>query len=141
MHLHGKGLGTSHMNSYDRYEALMDVEWFKEYLEKNLEPLLRPEADKFRTLDDPLPVLHHTLGRYIRNNWGFWDVNQKTELKAWFSNLGINHPDDMSSICIETYHRMVNAKPIDLENQINLYKIFWKEHGFADGIYRFEEDT
>lgn len=116
----------------------MDLEWFKEYLTKNLEPLLRPEIERFTALDYPVEALHHTLGRYLRNEWGFWGV-EKTDLIQWLNKVGIYHPDDMSSICIETYYRMQRNMPVELEMQVQRYKDFWKSNGFPDGIYKAEK--
>ncbi len=123
------------MTSLERYEEIMDLEWFKEYLQKNLEPLLRPEIERFVALDYPVERLHHTLGQYLRNEWGFWG-DKKTDLILWFNKIGIYHPDDMSSICIETYYRILNNKEINLNEQVLKYKKHWEEQGFKDGIYQ-----
>lgn len=37
--------------------------------------------------------LHHTLGTWVRNNWGLWTGSILSEK---LSNKGIVHPDDMS---------------------------------------------
>jgi len=123
------------MTSLERYEEIMDLEWFKDHLQKNLEPLLRSEIERFTALDHPVEELHHTLGQYLRNEWGFWG-EEKTDLILWFNKIGIYHPDDMSSICIETYYRLRKNMPIELGTQVQKYKDFWKSNGFTDGIYQ-----
>lgn len=46
--------------------------------------------------------VHHSLGRWIRNNWGLWN-EEDNELKANLKKLGYEHPDDMSNYIIEQY--------------------------------------
>ena len=46
---------------------------------------------------------HHTLGRWIRNEFGLWEDN--TKLKYQLINLGFIHPDDMSNYIIEEYQK------------------------------------
>jgi len=45
--------------------------------------------------------LRHSLGRYLRNNWGFWDTSS---FKVYLQEShGIYHPDDMFHFVIEQY--------------------------------------
>jgi len=64
-------------------------------------------------------------GMSIRNNWGLWA--RTSEISEYFSELGINHPDDMSSIILTSLHRKLNGIEIDLENQVKFYKEYWAE--------------
>ena len=53
-------------------------------------------------------AMHHTLGRWIRNNWGLWD-DEANDLKRIFTEIGISHPDDMSNYIIKWYiHHLKN---------------------------------
>ena len=52
-------------------------------------------------------AVHHTLGRWIRNNWGLW-VEEPNELKNNLIKLGFEHPDDMSHHIIEEYVKKYN---------------------------------
>jgi len=45
---------------------------------------------------DDLITLHHTLGRWIRNNYGLWQDN-----KALLADTSETHPDDASMVIIE----------------------------------------
>lgn len=61
----------------------------REYLQKN------PEKAPIH--------LHHTLGRHLRNTWGFWTESPlKTLLRT---EHGIRHPDDMSGFILDQYAR------------------------------------
>lgn len=66
---------------------------------------------------------HMSLGLWIRNNWGLWG---ESHLKDFFTSYEIYHPDDMSSIIITSYYRNLNDLPIDLSEQIEYYKEYWK---------------
>tara|TARA_B110001450_G_C17525890_1_gene442550 strand:- start:87 stop:824 length:738 start_codon:yes stop_codon:yes gene_type:complete len=66
---------------------------------------------------------HFGLGLSIRNNWKLW---KKSELSKSFNKIGIYHPDDMSGIILTSYHRNLNEKPIELNEQILYYKKYWK---------------
>lgn len=58
------------------------------------------EDDKQFLIDNDALAVHHTLGRYIRNNWGLW---KDSELKQNIQKLGYEHPDDMSNFIIKEY--------------------------------------
>ena len=79
----------------------------------------------FMTLPEDIATsrLHFGLGMWIRNNWGLW---RNSELKKYFLDKGIGHPDVMSGIIFTSYHRYLNKQPIDLEGQIKLYQDFQK---------------
>ena len=78
----------------------------------------------FMTLPEDVATgrLHFGFGMWMRNNWGLW---RNSELKRYFLDRGVGHPDDMSGIILVSYHRHLNNKPVDLEGQItriqNLY--------------------
>ena len=83
--------------------------------------------------DDVTSLSHHTLGQWIRNSWGLWFVTKtpfwKESLQEYFHNIGIHHPDDMSTIILTSYHRKKNNKNINLEEQIDFYKKYRKKNG------------
>lgn len=83
----------------------------------------------FMTLPEDISTsrLHFELGMWIRNNWGLW---RNSELKNYFVDKGIVHPDNMSGIILTSYHRHLNNKPIDLEGQIKFYQK-WDQSGFS----------
>lgn len=73
------------------------------------------ELDKMLLKDDKDYIIevghiamHHTLGRWIRNNWKLWN-DEPNDLKRIFLNIGISHPDDMSNYIIKWYiHHLKN---------------------------------
>ena len=45
------------------------------------------------------------------------------ELKA----LGLEHADDMSGLILESFHRKLSHKPLDLEGQVHHYRAHWEK--------------
>ncbi len=73
--------------------------------------------------DTNLASINHSTGMWLRNNYGLWS---RTCLVDFFWSKGIFHPEDMAAILLTSYHRYLNAKPIQLEDQIKMYKDYWK---------------
>lgn len=67
--------------------------------------------------------VHHGFGMWIRNNWQLWGGSR---LSKYFNDLGIHHPDDMSGIILTNYHKHLNDKDIELEEQIKYYQEYWE---------------
>ena len=63
---------------------------------------LLSQDDKEYLLEHGALSVHHSLGRWIRNNWGLWD-EEDNNLKVNLKKLGLEHPDDMSNYIIEQY--------------------------------------
>jgi len=80
---------------------------------------------KEMTEESAIAVCHHTVGRSIRNDWGLW--KEDSPLVKWFNEKKIYHADDMSSIIIISFHRKINGKDINLDNQIEKYIEYWAE--------------
>lgn len=55
-------------------------------------------------------AVHHTLGRYIRNEWGLWTGS---ELKSYLEKKGLTHPDDMSDYIIREYIDVLKGREAD----------------------------
>ncbi len=108
-------------NSHTGYYIPVDLEDC--FLE--MDKMLSEEfIEKIRTGDEEdLYVYHMSFGLWIRNNWGLW---AESLLKDFFNSYEIFHPDDMSSIIITSYYRNLNDLPIDLSEQVEYYKEYWK---------------
>ena len=61
------------------------------------------EGDKEQLRTHKAIEFHHSLGRWIRNNFGLWE--EQSELKAWLIDKSFTHPDDMSNYIIEEYQK------------------------------------
>ena len=86
---------------------------------------------------------HFGFGMWMRNNWQLWGGSR---LSKYFNEMGIYHPDDMSGIILDSYHRYLTGKDILLENQIEYYQLYWKvgkepsKDIYPKGVRRLEFD-
>jgi len=108
----------------------------KGYQPKNLEDALNYLTclwdDSAKTYFKNLPEkeavleLHLSYSRIaIRGGWNLWKGSN--ELSSYFNNLGIHHPDDMSSIIVTSFHRRLNSKPLELQKQLKHYIDSWEK--------------
>lgn len=67
---------------------------------------------------------HHTLGRYLRNEWRLWTDGMP--LRNWFVSMGMEHADDMSSLIISAWWHQLNDVWFDLDGRIELAKAYWR---------------
>jgi hypothetical protein len=73
--------------------------------------------------------VHLGFGMWMRNNWRLWGGSR---LSKYFNDLGIHHPDDMSAIILDSYHRNLNNKEIKLQEQIKYYQDYWGNSNKAE---------
>lgn len=93
-------------------------ELHKKAMDKDLEDIKsRPEEDMIE--------FHHTLGRWIRNEWGLWSGGS---LQDYFKNLGLHHADDMSGLILTSFYRHLKNIPLDIQKQVNYYKEYWDKN-------------
>jgi hypothetical protein len=78
-----------------------------------------------------MAVLHHGLGTWIRNTWGLWGDSR---LAAYFNGIGIEHPDDMSSIVLNSLWRELHGLPVDLRSQVDYYQQYWRVNTPPDSL-------
>ena len=67
--------------------------------------------------------VHHGFGRYLRNNWGLWGGLELAQ--SMNKEMGIWHPDDMSSIILLSYQRKLKGEEIKIQEQIKFYQDYW----------------
>jgi len=78
------------------------VEEAIEFLDKELN-----KEDKEFLIERGAASVHHSLGRWIRNNWGLW---KSSELKGLLMEKGYSEPDEMSNYIIEEYIKHLKKK-------------------------------
>lgn len=98
----------------------------KIYIPKDLEDsfvelkkMLHPNFIEEFKEDDEIASEHFGLGLWMRNNWGLWAGSR---LAKYFRSIGVNHPDDMSSIILSNFKLHLNGKPLEVEKQVAYYK-------------------
>lgn len=80
--------------------------------------------------------VHLGFGTWMRNNWRLWGGSR---LSKYFNDLGIDHPEDMSGIILDSYHRHLNKKEIRLEEQVKYYENYWENFKKAELTRKQEE--
>jgi len=87
---------------------------------------------------------HFGFGMWMRNNWRLWGGSR---LSKYFNDLGIYHPDDMSGIILDSYHRYLTGREINLDEQVEYYKAYWKvneepsKDSYPKGVEKIEFNT
>jgi len=104
------------------------------YIPANLEDAfkelddLSPNQSKVKFTNAPENVistkLHFGLGRWISVYWNFVEGSRYVE---YLRELGITDPDHMIQFTIVSYHRYKNDKPLDVEAQVENYKVLREE--------------
>lgn len=90
-------------------------------LNKNLRP---EDIEKIKSGEITVSSMHFGLGMGLRNRWELWGGSR---LAKYFNSIGINHPDDMSGIILESYVRKLRGEPLLLEEQVKFYQEYWEE--------------
>ncbi|BDD00507.1 DUF6794 domain-containing protein [Persicobacter psychrovividus] len=83
------------------------------------------EEFKSKPENDAVVELHFGTGMGIRNSWGLWKGD--SGISKYFRDLGINHPDDMSSIILTSFHRYLNKQDVKIDEQVKYYIAYWKK--------------
>lgn len=111
----------------------MEIKEKEEYIPKNLDEAIQflkesiSEEELQLIKEEKLSArqAHFGTGTVLRNNWGLWSGS---ELREWFFNEGIHHPDDMSDIILNSLDRDIRGEDRDLENQKKVYYKHWKKY-------------
>lgn len=89
---------------------------------------LSPEEAKAKFTNAPEEIiatkLHFGLGRWISVYWNFVEGSRYVE---YLRQLGLVDHDHMIQFTIVSYHRYKNNKPIDIEGQVEAYKVLTEE--------------
>jgi hypothetical protein len=104
------------------------------YIPANLEEAftelddLSPDGAKIKFTNAPEDIiatkLHFGLGRWISVYWNFTEGSRYVE---YLRQLGLADHDHMIQFTIVSYHRYKNNRPLDIEGQIEVYKILTEE--------------
>ena len=83
------------------------------------------EAGTKRYLKEAPISFHMNLGMVIRNEWGLWT---KGPLGDYFHEMGLELPDDMSGILLDSYAHYLNNTQFNLQAEINRCKEYWEKN-------------
>jgi len=73
--------------------------------------------------------LHLGFGMWMRNNWQLWGGSR---LSKYFNDKSVYHPDDMSGITLDSYHRNLNGQEIKFEEQLKYYQDYWEKSKLSE---------
>jgi len=104
------------------YQIPVNLEECIKQVDLLLDSATKEKAKKWSE-DDFGAYAHMFLGMWIRNNWRLWG---DSTLSQYFNKMGIFHPDDMSGIILDSYHRTITGKKIRLKEQVKHYQDYWK---------------
>lgn len=85
---------------------------------KELKELTPAESlASFRSANEEMVVrkLHFGIGRWIRYNWNFYEGSR---LSHAIKQMGLSHPDDMSTLILTLLHRDLNGTEYGTEELI-----------------------
>jgi len=88
-------------------------------LDKMLSDKEKREFKSCKDQDELIIKYHLGLGMKLRNSWGLWS---SSKLGDYFREMGLCHPDDMSSVILKSYWCMLNEKPYDIEKDVSYYQ-------------------
>jgi len=90
-------------------------------------------AEEWTALEEEkaMSLAHHSIGRAIRNSWGFWS---DSAIAQKFNEFGVMHGDDMSAIVLDSFHRLMNGKDFEIGKSIAHYRKHWEEWGKDSNI-------
>ncbi len=88
----------------------------------------KAESDR-RAEGDFGGMVHHGLGRFIRNEWELWFNEPGDPLTAWFTANDLNHGDDRSGAIIEAFQEKVMGRAFDLDAYKARLKAHWLRYG------------
>ena len=63
--------------------------------------------------------LHFGLGRWMIVNWGFYEGSR---LSHFLRGAGLQHPDDMARVILVCFHRHLNQKELNLQEEVAYYQ-------------------
>lgn len=88
---------------------------------KELELLSSKESiEKFKNASEDIVAhkLHFGLGRWIDYNWNF---EKGSRFEYYLKGLGLKERDHMMQFTIVSWHRHLNNKPLEIEEQVKMY--------------------
>ena len=96
---------------------------FHSELEKILDKETLAQIDSYES-QEKMVLLHHSLGMYLRNEYGLWSGD--SELYRYLYDLGLRHPDDMSSVILESFWCKRHNVQFDIKAKVQFYEEYWQ---------------
>ena len=65
---------------------------------------------------------HGMLGLYLEKRWS---ISEGSRLTAYFRKMKVPHYDYMIGIIIQSYHRHLHGRPLQVREQVNYFNELW----------------
>nr|MBS0037354.1 hypothetical protein [Saprospiraceae bacterium] len=81
----------------------------------------REALDKFKRApeEEIAKKLFFGVGKWITSNWQFYEGSR---FSHYLRDAGISHPDDMTIFVLESLHRHLNDKDLNMEERVELLR-------------------
>lgn len=99
---------------------------------------IHSQMDKDLSQESLKEMGHFGAGLTIRNSYDLW--SETSELNKLFTKYGVDHPDDMSGMIMETYIRSKKGVPFNLDRLIRLNQGFYKAKDKHKYMKKFEKE-
>ena len=73
-------------------------------------------------------TVHHTIGRYLRNEWSLWGDDTPLKRDA-VEKYGIAHADDISALIIEWVFVKIQGDEFDAIGYCRCFHDHWESYG------------
>lgn len=129
-------------NTFAQKYSKKELKYKPQTLEEAIEQLKKIHHDSTKTTIvlqqevDFVSRAHFSMGGWVRNKWDLW---KRKGLTKNFNEMGVFHPDDMSSIILTCYYRELKGLDWELQEQIKGYQKYWEEREAY--LYRLETDA
>lgn len=95
---------------------------FKE-LDKAMEEEVREEFMAYSD-EEVDKRTHGSLGVWIKHRW---QLENGSRLAQYFNKMQVPHPEYMVGIIIQSYHRQLNKRDLQLKEQVERFRKLWNE--------------
>lgn len=93
------------------------------------------QSFKDMPLDDCAGAYHHSIGAFMRNEWGLW--GSETRISKHLESFGIYHADDKSATIFRALWHRENGRLYRIREDVEMYRAHWAQFGLGpDGAPR-----
>lgn len=102
---------------------------------RSLKDMIKYDSEDYNYIkalqENELVKLHHSLGRFIRNEFGLWDADSQL-LKSLTEDVKSDHPDDVSQYIIVKFWEEINGKypAVPQVVQTGKWLTFYTQNGY-----------
>lgn len=101
----------------------------KEAVDQVVNNISEEDRNKIKsTKNDRSYEYHHTVGRYLRNNWSLWEPDTPLKRDAVYT-YGIAHADDISGLILSWVWAEIRGVDFDPHQECERFHRHWEAYG------------